>query len=702
MGAITNEADAIFAIVEEEPPNVNANHTGRNTLAHAQKLRDLLSRGQFGGLYERWRDHTFARKGWGAWVYGDGDEEKNIPKLEPINWGHLYDMYGRLAKMSEVGGGLTAAMTAAHSGIGTVWRGDAATAALAKFDDVVAGATLYQDSNTKLSGAVLGLWRNTSEAVDELVKFADPDQRGGQFVGIYGNTDAGFLSNISYKIDGLNTIASQGFPNLRSIVDRAREDYEFCIDIAYDHYGPFPEGLRLYEEITRAVFWLDDLASQYNEVVTEWRARIKTCCDAVKADFELFGDVTGPLTIAGKTGEPSAADPFAKIAPPAPQTPPEQPREPVDQPRDPGESTRNPGGGGGGGGPTPPAVPAMPAMPAMSAAPEMPQATDPAGTDPTSASPGLGGTPAAGPPETVTIKDGDRTISVDSPDGQGRVKVTVDDGSGTPKTYELDFAAAAEPGADQPVRTLPYPADGAVSAGVEQVQAGPDGKVVVEDGGLTITAERPDGSPDTVRITLDDGSGDPTTYTLDYQDPAHPKIEPATAAPDAAGGQADRASVASGPGAPESVASGQPAAESVAGGSGAGAGGSESGQTVGDSPQSTFAASDSGAGLWGAAGSVFGDEAAGPSGDSQTAGAGEAGLSSAQAESGSGHAQPGGQSGSGLGGGMPMMGGMGGGAGGSGDQDRGGSQWRTQGELFDDDYEDAEVRVSGALGDSNR
>ena len=48
-------------------------------------------------------------------------------------------------------------------------------------------------------------------------------------------------------------------------------------------------------------------------------------------------------------------------------------------------------------------------------------------------------------------------------------------------------------------------------------------------------------------------------------------------------------------------------------------------------------------------------------------------------------------------GGMPMGGGMGGGHGGGGDQTRGGSKWRTQGQLFDED--DPAATFNGIVGE---
>jgi hypothetical protein len=52
-----------------------------------------------------------------------------------------------------------------------------------------------------------------------------------------------------------------------------------------------------------------------------------------------------------------------------------------------------------------------------------------------------------GKPETVTIKDGDHQIAVDSPDGRGHVKITVTSGDGTPKTYDVDFGNGTGTGA---------------------------------------------------------------------------------------------------------------------------------------------------------------------------------------------------------------------------------------------------------------
>lgn len=146
-----------------------------------------------------------------------------------------------------------------------------------------------------------------------------------------------------------------------------------------------------------------------------------------------------------------------------------------------------------------PAVAVEPPQPEEETAPED-------GTEPADA---VAPDPAADDGESVKIQDGDRTIGVTSPDGEGRVRVTVQGADGQTKTYDLDFGAASG---------LPSGEAAAATDGVEQIPARTDGKCVIQDGALTITAERPLFSPDSIKLVVDDGSGEPSTYTLDFDD----------------------------------------------------------------------------------------------------------------------------------------------------------------------------------------
>ncbi|WP_460443824.1 WXG100 family type VII secretion target, partial [Amycolatopsis cihanbeyliensis] len=121
--------------------------------------------------------------------------------------------------------------------------------------------------------------------------------------------------------------------------------------------------------------------------------------------------------------------------------------------------------------------------------------------------------------DNVTVEKGDHKISMEEPDEQGRMGISVDDGSGEPKEYKLDFGTdpEGEPGEESEPGEFGPEGSGAEdgAAGGEQVyRPGPDGKIHIEDGNLKITAEQPDGPDGPTTITIDDGSGEPTVYTL--------------------------------------------------------------------------------------------------------------------------------------------------------------------------------------------
>lgn len=361
-----------------------------------------------------------------------------------------------------------------------------------------------------------------------------------------------------------------------------------------------------------------------------------------------------------------------------------------------------PGGGTGGGGG------------AVSIPPDEGGAADPSQTPPD-------GAPVPGTqqhPETVTVSNGDGSIQMTSPDGQGHMQVTIDDGSGTPKSYDVDFGG--DPTATDGAGIAPVDAGGAPgggsldgqqgnapagaegSDGVQHVEAGPDGKAVIHDGDETITIERAADNPDQVTLTVDDGTGEPTTYTVDYSDPGAA----------AAGGGASAAAISaagSEPAGPDAAASSgagvETVAASAAGGPGiasaSGSGGGMSGADIGgqagagvaahagDLGQATDAQQMQAAALTGAAPGVA---SAGADGVGAAAGPGIASAPGGHADGG--HA-------GGMG--MPMMGGMGAGGGQGGDHQRGASAWRTAGELFDDignvDETTGFRAISGVLGE---
>jgi uncharacterized protein YukE len=271
-------------------------------------------------------------------------------------------------------------------------------------------------------------------------------------------------------------------------------------------------------------------------------------------------------------------------------------------------------------------------------------------------------TDPAADPGAVTINDGDRTIGV-TDKGAGHVTLTVTDAGGTTRTYDLDFDAASG---------LNRSADGqSAPEGVEQVPARTDGKCVFQDGDATITAQRPLFAPDQITLTVDDGTGKPTTYTVDFPDTPPDAVpagaDPADAtepAPPPSDGTAD-ATPQPAPAEPQptpTTAAPQPAVAT----------GDQADQLT--SPQAAWAES--------ARGSVSGVL----SPDHPN---GEAALAAAPDD-----AQP--DTAGMIGAGLPMTGHPGGGAGGVG---RAGSGWSVHGDLFD--THEPVHSMHGVLGDDD-
>jgi hypothetical protein len=400
-----------------------------------------------------------------------------------------------------------------------------------------------------------------------------------------------------------------------------------------------------------------------------------------------------------------------------------------------GKNGSGPGGSGPGSGGSGPGAPAMPKPPEMPA-PEMPKPETPEpNTNPVTHAP-LETDPSTGQPypidpvtgapikdavpdrESMTVQQGANRISLEEPGQDGKMGISVDNGTGSPRDYALDFGAnddKAMPSADTtPDHGSTGPVDPGASPGTDGAppaakayQPGPDGKIHIEDGNVKITAERPNGPDGQTVVTVDDGTGEPTKYTLGAngtetagQDEVgrHAAVENPTAfstqqdpAPrlhdQAAGGAGAGYSVPSQDGVaqPDSPDAGPPTASA-------------------DSSESTSAqsvtGSASGSDLFDGGLPDFADGDLGntPTSDTEAT----SGSSSSQSSTGLGDA-PGGVSATSGSGGMGMMGGMmgasGGGGGGGEDQERASSVYRVDGGLFD--TASAGGRISGSLDDDS-
>jgi len=361
-----------------------------------------------------------------------------------------------------------------------------------------------------------------------------------------------------------------------------------------------------------------------------------------------------------------------------------------------------------------------------------------------------------GKTETVSVKKGDNTIEMSEPDKEGKMDVKVDDGAGHQKDYKLDFdddkgdakdgktdAAGKDgsfgpQGSPQAVKEGQPSADGAY-------KPGPDGKIHIQDGDLKITAERPEGPDGPTVVTVDDGKGEPTTYTLDEKDGDKPELKaddaktdgakPDDLKSDAKDPASDNSSQVQHDKDAESPLTKDPAPANpdpgmtagVAGGNGfstpggldlegdlggaepADAGGGAGGGGGTGDATTTAGAEGLGAAVSGSTSGTLGDavslEPGAHSGSDAALPSSDGGLGMTPGgDPGASHtAVAGATSGGGMSGmgGMGMMGGMGGapGGGGGGDTQRGSSQYRVEGNVFE--TSGAKGRISGSLDDDD-
>ncbi|WP_340688143.1 WXG100 family type VII secretion target [Amycolatopsis coloradensis] len=275
--------------------------------------------------------------------------------------------------------------------------------------------------------------------------------------------------------------------------------------------------------------------------------------------------------------------------------------------------------------------------------------------------------------ETLKVKQGDTTFEMTEPDKDGEMEIKVGDGSGPAKDFKLDWTGEGD---ESKLGSTPDSDDGKPDKdGVHR--PGPDGKIHIQDGDVKITAERPDGPSGPTVVTVDDGTGKPTTYTLGEDKPATDKA-------------AHPATPVTGTAQPDS----KPAFTPHHGGGG----------TVPDGIGVPAGDTSGGGGGGGASAQSMPFETASPAtGQSLSEGLHTGGGGTQQPQpvaSGAPPAPMGGPSGQSFGGGaMPPMGmGAGGGGGQGGDQERTNRAYRIEGEVFDQINEPT-GRISGSLLD---
>ena len=320
-----------------------------------------------------------------------------------------------------------------------------------------------------------------------------------------------------------------------------------------------------------------------------------------------------------------------------------------------GGGAAGPGSAGGGGSTA--SVPAMSSPPSGGQPAGAPAAGEPAepGSPAQATDPVTGEPPEIDPGTSLTVTQGDRRLSMVEPNDLGEMTISVENGSGEPSEFTLDFTGG---GSSQML--------GAGQAAAYRPDE--DGASHIEADGLAITARQPAGAAGPTLVTVDDGSGEPITYSLGAESP-------------------DGANSFGGP---ESFEDTESSDGTVA----------SDQQTSAQGWFSDALSESAGTGAGVAAGLSSGEPA--PlrmRSDAEVAQQGSAGLGTAPGGGGAHAAADGGASGGSAMGGMGMMGAGMAGAGGQGGEDQ---QRGTSGFLVDDtifDIGDTAVRISGNIDD---
>jgi hypothetical protein len=530
-----------------------------------------------------------------------------------------------------------------------------------------------------------------------------------------------------YYFDKFGDVTAQDIDRLLRVAElgegASQNDFIHCISFmdmdsknAYnDDWGSLDKDTIEFL-VGQAKKWLKDVfCTWFDQHIKNFQLMCGNTKSAVDAAWNAFSELLGKVS----------EDPYANVRKTLDDS---QPKDQGGGDQGGGKNSGGPSTGPGGSGPgasgasvpqavqpppPPPEIP-KPDVPDPNTNPvtHQPLETDPATGQPYPIDP-VTGTPvtnAAPSRDAITVQQGANKISMEEPDQNGKMGISVDDGSAHVKDYKLDFGddkfrplpdATPDHGPQGLVQHASSPGADGQRPGAQSYQPGADGKIHIEDGALKITAERPDGPGGQTVITVDDGKGDPTKYTLGKQDPGAAPDARAAAQQLSSPDQADAGRVDAG----RHALAGEtpPAQQADPAAGGVGASQESVGQPEAPSAGPQAASTDAGESTSPQsftptrAEDLFdGDPAAsgladGDLGTTASAGADMPGSSTSQADSGLGAAP---------GGGMAMMGGTGNAGGGGGeDQERSASSYRIDGGLFDTAA--AGGRISGSLDDDS-
>ncbi|WP_139219482.1 WXG100 family type VII secretion target [Actinopolyspora alba] len=564
-----------------------------NSDFHLDKLNDLekvMRDGAWGRVFRRWRAHEGAAKKYPGdeyAVYGTGaTETHDLPKLRGINWGMLESASGKLSELAGNREAWLNHLDSLEKGIDQAWQGSAADAARQRYTGVKGPLNKYCDDLNATGRALHEAAKVPKNRIGPggLSDFKDKSS----FYKHYGENDES--ENMLQDLDGMEKMVREGFeaskdeldemgefgkaliPRLRQKVDLSQEgapgdnkaDKQVMVEVTWDDLRkPGAPGCQDGggTVANKRIRWLDDFCGWYAHDVKALRKEIH---DAYKHTEKAFSALRDQLT---KLDD----DTFDKLGERGSQQD-SGLRESGQQgerraPSDAGVSSRSQGTGGtggapgGGGGPVGTTGGAGAPGGQRAGMPEQPETPSPEeirsqlseqGGETASAAPnGTGGARAEPELDQVTIGEGAERIAVREADSQGLTQLTVLDEQGQPRNYRIPFgesggatgsdsvAPAAMESSRAPGQQGVPPTAGEstnVTGGSREptvIRPNEDGTAVIREGDRTIGVARD--AEGGLRVTVDDGNGQPRTQTVDFgQDRSATPTDAVTAAERAA------------------------------------------------------------------------------------------------------------------------------------------------------------------------
>lgn len=518
-----------------ESPDVDTDNTSRKLLEDQNDLAAFrkLMRGEPRWYYNEWKN-SVARRGANNWadMWNESDEEK-LEKLKSFQLWAIADLGMRVGDLHHAVGWIADGGDTARTSSEPVWEGDSGDAAresLTKFSKACTDAATSWEELGHVASTLCG---DIKRSIEELIAYGSNGSTIDQYRGRYGNL------NDSSEDDHLS--------NIRDLFAEVKDSGEISPGASPEDIADAIGTTWTYWEWDWPGFvkWIDDHNDAYSAAVEQYRDQVDETIQTIEGLLNTFGDSVGsPSYLAD-------LNPLAAVRPAKDEKPGDDGGSDKG-----GDKGRDTGGTGSSGSPStgspstgspstgsPSTGSPSSTAPADVGAPQRAEGTNPVTGKPLEIDPATGKPypidPSTGEPikdvgddqDTTTVKQGDKEISMTEPSKTGEMTVGVDDGKGGTKNYRLDFDPENPPQDGKEGKDGQSVGGGAAGYGPQGSggkdapggKAGPedevhvpgeDGKIRIKDGDLEIVAEQPLGPDGATVVTVDDGTGEPTTQIL--------------------------------------------------------------------------------------------------------------------------------------------------------------------------------------------